>query len=437
MERQNRYLNVIISYMLFGISLLCAFMFKEYEYNQKIFLGFLILIISLHLLWKFRKDRFFILMFGIIFYINITICFSDCITNGNLTVPLNSLAWQTLRQTKYETDFLIALCLFLSTVNLFFKKDQCYIENRVLLNKSNIYCFIFGLSILIYGLLNSYTSSVSSQDGYVSDTSTIYEYCILFFLLTWYYAGKSKYRNLILIVYALLYIITAVLHGDRSSAFPMVLLLVLLYLPRMSLKKVFGLSCLGILAANTISVYRNNYSLVNFWATFINDYGFKSICSDTVSFSYYTGISIAYVKEYIGNSMIYFIDFFIGIFLGGSFGNADIISFCRQFSMNRGGGMCVANFYFYFGFIGTIVLGLIVGLMCKYIQKRNTNLSFVIKIYIVVDVFRWYLYSSFDLFRGVLFVLPVTYLIFYIIDKVTKKEATTVQDITKERILKA
>lgn len=421
MKIQNRYLNAIISYILFGISIFFAIYHQKYNYNQKVFFGFLLLIISIHLLWKFRKDKFFILMFGIICYVNITICFSDCMTNAILTVPLNSLSWQKLRETEYETNFLIALCLFLSSVNLFFRNEQKYIENRILSNKSNIYCFVFGMIILVYGLLNSYSSSISSTDGYVSDTSTIYEYCILFFLLTWYYAGKSRYRNTILIIYAALYILTAVLHGDRSSAFPMLLLLVLLYLPRMSLGKVLGLSFLGIFASNSISVYRNNYSFTDFWGTFVREYGFKSICSDTVSFSYYTGVSIAYVKDYLGNTVQYFLDFIGGVFFGGSFGKADIVSFCRQYSMNKGGGMCIANFYFYFGFIGAIVLGIIVGIMCKYIQKRNTNWGLVIKIYIVVDVFRWYLYSSFDLFRGVLFVLPVSYFIFYIIDQLTKR----------------
>lgn len=90
--------------------------------------------------------------------------------------------------------------------------------------------------------------------------------------------------------------------------------------------------------------------------------------------------------------------------------------------MNRGGGMCVANFYFWFGFAGTIVFGIILGIVCKYIQTKNTELGFIMKIYIVADVFRWYLYTSFDLFRGAFFVLPVSFLIFKILDIVTRKE---------------
>lgn len=420
MKRKNRYLDTVISYILFVISIFLAVEHQNYNYNQKVFLGLLLLLISIHLLFKARKDRFFILMFGVICYINITICFSDCIKNAILTVPIDSLSWQKLRETQYETDFLIALCLFLSTVNLLYRSKTIIVENRIIQNRSNIYCFMVGMMILIYGLLNAYSSGIGKLDGYVSNTSTIYEYCILYFLLTWYYSGKSKFRNTLLIIYAASYVLLAVLHGDRSSAFPMILLLVILYLPRITLGKVFGLSFLGIIASNIVSVYRNNYSFSNFFGAFFKEYGFKSIFSDTVSFSYYTGISIAYVRDYLGNTMHYFLDFLCGIIFGGSFGNADLVTFCRQYSMNRGGGMCVANFYFYFGFIGSIVLGVIVGVMCRVIQKRNTNLGFIIKIYIVVDVFRWYLYSSFDLFRGVLFVLPVSYFVFYIIDELTR-----------------
>lgn len=123
--------------------------------------------------------------------------------------------------------------------------------------------------ILVYGLLNSYTSGLNTTGEYVSDTSAIYEYCILFFLLTWYYAGKCKIRRGILLIYSGIYVLLSILHGDRSSAFPMILLVVLLYFPQISIKKMFFLAFAGIFASNVVSVYRNNYTLNNFFEKFM------------------------------------------------------------------------------------------------------------------------------------------------------------------------
>ena len=404
---------------LFAISFGLIFI-DSYNYAMKCILGVVLCTCSICLLLKFRNNRYYIFLFGIICYVNLTICISDCFFNATLTVMPTSLAWQNLRGTVYETRFLKALCIFLSLVNLFTSKNS-FEDVAPLKNKDSLFCYLFGLAILIYGLFNSYQGGMTVGDEYVSNTNAIYEYCILFFLLTWYYSGDSKIKKAILLVYSIIYIIISIIHGDRSSAFPMVMIVVILYFPRITLKGIVIFSILGIFASNIISVYRNNYSLQNFWSNFITYYGFKSICSDTVSFSYYTGITIAYVRSYLGGTLKYFWDFLIGIILGGSYGTADVTTFCRQYSMNRGGGMCVANFYFWFGYVGVIIFGIFIAYLCNRLKGKREGVCYLIKIYMVANVFRWYLYTSFDLFRGVLFVLPVSFLIFHSIDVLSIK----------------
>ena len=419
--KKNKFIKTSISLIFLIISLLFCLFFKDYSYVRKCILGVFILSISMYMLWQVRKDKYYVLMMGIIVYINITICFSDCISNAVLSVPANSLLWQNLRKSNSEILFLESLALFLSIFNCFISNKAEYIERRILKNKSNLYCYCIGFVVLIFGLLNGYSTGVNNVDGYESNTSAMFEYCTLFFLLTWYYAGKNKSRHMLLLLYGLAYITLAVFHGDRSSAFPMILLIVILYLPEISLPKVFCLAFMGIFASNIISVYRNNYSLENFWKNFFYNYGLRGFFSDTVSFSYYTGISIVEVKSMLVNTSKYFIDYVCGIFLGGGFGKADVTTFCKQYAMNKGGGMCVSSFYFWFGFLGIVLLGIIVGWVCKKIQNKEYNFYLILKIYITIDVFRWYLYSSFDFFRGCLFVLPIIYSLFNIIDMLVNK----------------
>ena len=61
--------------------------------------------------------------------------------------------------------------------------------------------------------------------------------------------------------------------------------------------------------------------------------------SDTVSQSYYTGISLVAVKERMGNTFKYGIDYIGGIIFGGGYGNSNITNLGKQYALNKGGGL--------------------------------------------------------------------------------------------------
>ena len=145
MIEKKKFAEIMLSALMFIFSVLQLIIIKdEYSYNNKCLLGVLIVIISIMLLFKYRKDRFYIILFAIILYINLTICVSDCFVNGFFTVPLESQVWQNLRQSQYEIIFLKCLLLFLSTINVFATRKTVVDENRELENRSNILVFIFG-----------------------------------------------------------------------------------------------------------------------------------------------------------------------------------------------------------------------------------------------------------------------------------------------------
>lgn len=422
MNKLEKQISKILSYVLLIVVIGMIVFMNTYSQLNKNALGLILIFISIMLLIKYRQDKFYILMFGIILYANLTIAASDCFSNATITLPINTLTWQKLRGTYNEIVYLKALVLFMSIINFIGDYDELsFREDRKLENKDNIIVFIFGCSLLLYGLITGYGSRISNMTGYISNTSSMFEYCLLFFLLTWYYSGKSKIRNGILIIYSVSYISTALLHGDRSSAFPMIILLVILYRKRITIKQLLLYIIFGVFVSNLIAAYRNSLSFNNLWQVFMSNYGIKRIYSDTVSHAYYTGVSICYVREYLGNTDKYFGDFLIGIILGGDYGEADVTGFCREYSMNKGGGMCPANFYFWFGYFGVTALAFFVGFINRKIRLCNSNYGLIMKIYYCISVFRWYIYTSFDLFRGVFFVLPVSYFIFMCIDSLSHK----------------
>ncbi|MGQ9411913.1 hypothetical protein [Streptococcus pluranimalium] len=431
---KNSILSLGLDLLIWLISFALFFLDNTYLSEKSFFYGIVLVVSSSLLLWKYRNDKLYIVAFGVLLYINLSIFAADILASGKLTLPAESLAWQVFRRSPYEIKFLKALTFFVSTLNLFLRPQQKLFQDNLrdkVENRDNFFAFLFGVVLLIYSLITGYSTTVGAS--YLSQTSVIYEYALLFFLLTWYYAGNSKFRHLFLQMYAIIYVFQAIFYGDRSSAFPMVVLLVVLYMRRIPLWKIILFTLLGIMAANVISVYRISYSLQNFLENYFGRYELFNFASDTVSMSYYTGISLIAVRDMIRDTTQYFDDFLIGIFLGGGYGHADIVQLAKQFTTNKGGGTIVGNFVFWFEKFGIATLSIIVSLIINKIGKAKSDIERVWKIYITIMVFRWYLYTSFVFFRSICVVFPIAFLVFDIIDSVSSGRKYTFTKSFKER----
>lgn len=415
-------LEKLSTIFLFIVAILNVMFIKTYSETMQIYLGILLLLISFQLFIRHKNDRIYIILFAIILYINISIFLSDCLTKGSLSLPIETLTWQHLRGTVYEIQFFNALNLFLSMLNVIdsFSRKDVDLKKFKLKNKDNQIVFYACLLIMLIGLLTGYKNS-STVSKYTSDTTTLYEYCVLFCLFAWYYAGVKKSHHILIWTYAILYILQALIYGDRSSCFPMILLMIILYFRSMPLHRIIILALSGIITANLIAVYRANYSTSGLLDNYILRYGLKSFTSDTVSQSYYTGVSLCYVRDLITAPIKYFQDFIIGIFVGGDYGNANVIALGKLYTTNKGGGLIISNFYFWFGYMGSIILGGVLGFLIRKLENNKNNFLSIWKIYLTTTVFRWYLYTSFDLFRGCIFVFLVVGFTLYLVDKLTKE----------------
>ncbi|QCT70867.1 hypothetical protein [Eubacterium maltosivorans] len=417
---------MFLDYLILILVLFLILEMRQCNIYNKTLIGVVLVFCSLELLFKFKNDKMLIFVFGIITYINLSLVISDCLTNGMLALPIETTSWQKLRGTEYDLIFVKSLVLFISTLNALVPayKGAIVKEHIIRQKKNNIYIFLGIYFVLWIILITGYAVSSSSLAGYESNTTTFFEYSTALFLIAWYYSGTSKKADALLKIYAVTYIFRAVVQGDRSSAFPMILIIVILYLKKnISLKKLFLIAVLGIFCSNIISVYRLSYSTQNIMSSYITQYGLKGFASDTVSQSFYTGISIIAAKSQCPNSFLYFIDFLIGIVIGGSYGKANLTEFTLKYYMNKGGGMLVSSWYFWFGYAGIIILSIIMAHLLKKMQgTKETDFQRLLKIYFTATAFRWYLYTSFDLFRGVLFVFPVMFLFFQIIDQLIKNK---------------
>lgn len=403
--------------ILFIIALIIL-IFSPDNYNEKYkcFIGIYIVIVSCRLAYKYRNDRYFSVMFSIVLYINFSLVMSDCFTDGVMSLPDETLSWQKYRGTIYELIFLNGLCLFWGVVNVICYSEPTNVRKKII-KKDNVVVFALSMAFGIFILFNGYEGEVGTS--YVSNTTALYEYGLMFFLLTWYYSGESTGKEYCCLAYAGAYIVQAIYYGDRSSAFPMILLLFTIYFENISLKKIFTIALVGILMANTIAVYRESYSLSNFINDYFNRYGFVNIASDTVSQSYYTGVSLMAVKDMLSDTSSMVVAFMWGILLGGNIENANVTEYGKMFATNKGGGLFVSDFLFWFGYYGAVVSGICIAFYISKMQKYNHDFRGVWKLYFTITIFRWYLYTAFDLFRGVFFVFPIVYVFYRCLDKVT------------------
>ena len=86
-------------------------------------------------------------------------------------------------------------------------------------------------------------------------------------------------------------------------------------------------------------------------------------------------------------------------------------------------GVLPYYFYFYFGWIGVIIIAIYVSRfisMCDNLNNENNyGLKKCISVYFLISVPRWYLYSSSPLTRGVI-LLTIVFMINEMINKSSK-----------------
>ncbi len=432
------YMNMSIEILLSIVSWVFIIVLDNSQSSMKP-LGILIIIVSLYQLYKVRLDTNLLLLFGIIAYVNISISLADILQIFQVLGP-ETLIWQNpVRLSEY--NIITAKCVLLSIsvlnslINTSYLKNIKCISNKEMKKIKNNTIYFLGFLVLIIFWIFGYQEKMGSTYG--SNTRTIYEYCILIFIVVWLYSGESRIKKNLLLIYAGFYISQSLVRGDRSSAFPLIIAIFLLKNFRLTLTRLLLLVMVGISTANFIHAYRISYSISNMLTTYLSTYNFGSFLSDTASQSYYTAISIVNVGSMLPNSSSYFFDFLGGIFMGGGFRNADVGAVSNQYLLNKGGGMYFSWFYFWFGFIGVAFAVVILGVFIRKAFKSESIYKKGLSIAITSMSLRWYVYTPFVLFRSIGFVFIALMTLCYIFERKTrflKKKKIDLYEIKVENL---
>ena len=381
-------------------SLICDFWLPNSD-KTLLGVGIFTIALSIFMLYAYRSSGLLIWIIGILSMINIVWAFTVC-----LFPYQNAYYWQ-VGLVAMEENVIMAKCVMTFFVGLIFCLDHrnefLGNEDIVQYNKSSKLIFICGFIVLLLLFWFGFDRSLLTGDAYVSQSNSAYEYAIVIFLFTWIYVtGKGKFfkrARYLLWGYAALYCLQGIAAGDRSSAFPMILLILIVVLRReITMKYLLLYGFLGIIAANAIDLLRNNMT-----DDFIRTLLSRGLAVNTISYSHYAGTQIIRASDshiHIGH----LIEFIFRIFIGGG-SRVSLSSVAEEAGFfNRGGGFTASYFYYWLGFPGVLLGGMLFGYMLNRIFSIHEDIIIELPICVICYAIRWYVYSPISFFRSAILI---------------------------------
>lgn len=409
-----------------GILILCL-IFAVFKIYNKNVLGVLLIGINTYMLIKYRKHKLLFLAMLMIWYFNYSIVITKYI--GPKAMLLENL-YQQLTNSSTMYISIIMQIVFSCIINLIVGEikvtNEEVEENKNSIKWKKIFVLILQLAlgaILIYHLVNKITYN-----------TTLFEYSILLFILALYYSKGDKKNRIITEVILGIFSIYSILIGERIAVLQFLIVdFVINYLDIFKIKYIISCIVLGIVAFTVAGLYGDfldyGFDFKDLTPKFIiEQFGERRLALDTSVSAYFSGISMVdvsnkYTDEYrLNNAIEYFTKYTL---LGGKANYETIEVEIREHQVNYGGGFITCYFYFWFGWIGVILISVYVGILFRIIKNvtRSTCNTYLkmLAIFVVGTLPRWYLYVPTMLFRGIL-IFSVAYAIMhFIVIKVIKK----------------
>lgn len=411
----NRYLAIFS----IVVALLCYF-FNYVNSLSFNFLSFLLLLMSIILLWNNRKNLCFFLLSIFIAYSNYSICmgiyikkFAPNFLFGQITNP------------KYYFIGLISLIIFNSIILMinFPVGGKFYTLEKSSYNKLVsiiLLCFI-ALIILLYYLdvKNIYSSSL---------INTVFEYCIILFLLLFHYSGNNKILFILYTIEVIFFSALVFLQFDRCTAL-ITIFAYLIYHYRKEKNYIKYLPIIFMIIFLLISIgeirlIENITDYQTIFKNILDKINSEYLTFDTAIWAYFTSIESIWLADLFPLSVRigHFFELIIYLFFGNIFNSRHLNMLLGELGLFQAGGYVSATYLFYYlGIIGVFIIPSLIVLCFNHVKKllgkaKKSNFMFLLTIYICSTVPRWYLYGIFTITRG----LIIFTIVFFIIEFISK-----------------
>lgn len=419
--------KIIILFIVCSMFLLNILM----NFSNKLFINIeaiLVMYISLYMTITFRKNIMAFVMFIMILYFNYSIIFSRY-----LYIAYNYYSEFYINVDDRIYGIGIMILLVFMTAIYYFKnnkyKIRIYKKNYYTAEDTNILIVLLMIIILLFINIVGFDHGSYGQRG---STSALYEYSGIFFILAYYYCGKSEISSLLKIMISIIAIgfsIQGFIYGERISGLQFLIIFFAFMLShKMTYKSICIISLVGLIVMMGIGTYRGSYDSEGITLKLIiNALSDRMFTFNGADLAYYTSLTFVMVHDIdsIMNKIGLFLKFILSIFLGSSsVKNSFLAEYTRKYYYHWYGGIYPYVFYFYLGWIGTIVSSFFAGKIINTIYSIDCEFKSyykLLKIYMIAILPRWYMYSPQILFRGILLFTIVTFAI-RMIDVITSRK---------------
>ncbi|MBO4562351.1 MAG: hypothetical protein J5772_01925 [Clostridia bacterium] len=383
--------------------------------------GILLILSSLVTIIRCRKVPTLLLLFSVIGYINISSAALDYFAKGSFSNDYQIALRNSASGLAYAKMFLLnMLIVSVMLTPRFLRKAESDIDEKMRFRRDNsVLAFLF-LALALFVCITQFTGGAGTG-GYVSNNNPLYEYAILFFAVGILFTGESRTFKWLYFAVGGIYIIKSLIGGDRSSAFMAVLVFVVYYFyEKIKTSKMLVYSLAGVIVANIIAEIRNAALSVDGLFKTLIDRSLLFFFSDTVSASFYSGITIIeFVNCYEGDRTELFFKWLLSL-VTGTTKETNIIALASKYNVNGGGGLYPAYFGFFGGMAGVIAGAVILGLIIRFVFSGSGSWKRVTQVVMIAMVFRWYLYSSVTLFRTIAVNFNIIYFVCILISSVIR-----------------
>lgn len=288
-----------------------------------------------------------------------------------------------------------------------------------------------GLGLVFFGFVLCYfgLDTVSLQDNGRAHFSTVYEYSFVLFLLGCFFLSSSNSSiKLAVTIIIVSLALRDFYYGNRAAGLLFLLAVyVTLYRQYFTLPRFYTAAISGVLLMGAVGSVRyvlsGNFSLTGLFVVLYDGF----FVFDTGLYAFVSGQTMISTAEMEGFDRISAITGLFANTLLGRGSGLDAYQIAAQFYTTIGGAWLAQMSYFYFGIFGVFCMSAYI----KYLlglSFDSSRLKQLIYFYVIVSSPRWLFYSVTPLFRGMLIII----IIYFIIDIVIKYLLTNRRNLSNE-----
>lgn len=268
------------------------------------------------------------------------------------------------------------------------------------------------LCFLIYLLI--FFSNTTFREGQRTVTTAIGEYRYLFLMFGSIYARKTKRNKYICVLMVFVTSVVEICGGNRAGILPNIVIVLLLWMPNFSIKKIFPFILPAIILLKMVGIMRQDFQFsVQGIYNVLLQCGENKFVEDSFTFAYVPSLNSIDLSttDLWPTKFFLLINNIFYIFAGGQYGKYTWASYTQRFYLNCGGYIAPTYFYYWAGYLGVILSALIVVGYIKRLLRPKNSLDECIGIVFISTVPRWYTYNFLILFRTTCFTIVFYYIL--------------------------